>query len=1065
LAEGGHGPTSSGVAAVAATHRVSWQGERDVVVETDWELALDAPAAGPAPWRFPVEGTRDIAAELDGVAVPVRIEPGGKAAAVSVSGEGRHRLRVRRVATPRRAEAGEALSVPILPVPSARVVADDGPDGRRVELPGARGRVGPRAGGVEAGLGPADRLDVRWVAGGEDQAAALSGAVDGLILWDVVPAGDRVRARLSYRNPAGTSAIRIGLEPGVVVRPVAVPGLMDAVVQGPADRPEWLASIDPPLPDGATVALEFWRPLAPPGRPGDRPSRSLPRIEPLGVERFGALLALRRPGDWSGRLTAFAAGAGAEPMTEETFVKAWGALPDEPLTLSGAVRLAHATAVALEAGPPADRLVVQPAVQLSLAAGRVEVRLEADLVAASGWADRVEFEVPHAFRIASVEADGLTDWSRRGGRVLLLFDGPPARSRKLRLSGWAAIPSDPLEPGPAVQEVVVPWPRWVDADARPGTLTVSAAAPFQLVDPGPGVVALGPGTAAGPSSATTRRAYRVDRPDDLGRLRWEVEPPRVGVQILSRLTVHPDSAEWVAVLQYDVAGGAGDAVLLRLPTAWAASARVEVVGEGHTLVTEARGATTTWMIRPAHPIWGSRRVVVRSSIASPAGQALAFPELHPLGRSGGADTYLAIANASGRGLAIEGSPGLQPIEDRSRFRDGAFAGQLGSITSAYHVTASPGWSLKIQPDAGPGRSPTGREPARVALADLSCTMRPDGSSLGSARYEVDPRAGPFLPVELPGGAEPIWAAVDGSPATPLRSASGRWLVPLPDGGAGQVLLIWETPASGVRPGDARPLALPVADDDRVPTLVTVDAPEGVAVRSVSPAFRPAGPERLEVARAEWQGRRAAETFGTIDRSSLRDREALVSELVRFELLLRGAERVVALGMGGVPATAAADRARLVWERSRAARAALGEAVEAAGLDEFTRAAEVHLGRAPDDPEEGAVAIPEPITPARVRRIGRPAAFLGESAGPGQPSPLVWSPAPPRVTFARADLQALALALLMAPPLAAYLVRPRGLAIYLGLAALPPALAAVAVVAGPWALIAALALLALGRVGS
>ncbi len=256
----------------------------------------------------------------------------------------------------------------------------------------------------------------------------------------------------------------------------------------------------------------------------------------------------------------------------------------------------------------------------------------------------------------------------------------------------------------------------------------------------------------------------------------------------------------------------------------------------------------------------------------------------------------------------------------------------------------------------------------------------------------------------------------------------------------------------------------MADDGRVPTLVTVAAPEGAEVRSVSPSLRPVGPERLEVARAEWQGRRAAETFGTIDRSSLRDREALVSELVRFELLLKGAERVVALGMRGAPATAAADRARLVWERSRAARAALGEAVEAAGLDEFARAAEIHLGRAPDDPAEGAVAIPEPITPARVRQIGRPAAFLGESAGPGRPSPLVWSPIPPTDALARADLRALALAALVAPPLAAHLVRRRGRAIRLGLAALAPALAAVAVVGGPWALVVALALLGLGRLG-
>ncbi len=433
---------------------------------------------------------------------------------------------------PRRARRSACRSSPWPRRAPSRTTA---PTGGGPSCP-ARGRVEPRAAGVEAGLGPADRLDVRWVAAGEDQAPAPSGAVDGLILWDAGPAGDRVRARLTYRNPAGTSAIRIGLGPGVVVRPVAVPGLMDAVVQGPADRPEWLASVDPPLPDGTTIALEFWRPLTPSGLPDDHPSRSLPRVEPLGVERFGALLALRRPGDWSGRLTA-AAGAGAEPMTEETFVKAWGALPDDPLTLSGAVRLAHATAVALEAGPPADRLVVQPAVQLVLAAGRVEVRMEADLVAASGRADRVAFDVPDALRIAWVDADGLTDWSRRAGRVLLRFDGPPARLRKLRLSGWVAIPSDPLAPGPAAQEVGVPWPRWVDADARPGTLTVSATAPFQLVDAGPGVVPLNP---ADGGRAVVGRDDAEDIPGGPAR---RPGPPPVGGRAASGRRPDPEPAD------------------------------------------------------------------------------------------------------------------------------------------------------------------------------------------------------------------------------------------------------------------------------------------------------------------------------------------------------------------------------------------------------------------------------------------------------------------------------------------------------------------------------------------
>jgi hypothetical protein len=1051
LSERGREERTAGLAATTATHRVSWRDDRDVLVETDWDLDCESPAA----WRFPVEETRDVSASLDGDEVPVRIEPGGRVATVLVSGTGRHRLNVRRVATPRRSEVGESLSLPIPPMVSARLVVADSPEGRRIELPGARGRVEPRGTGAEATLGPVDRLDVRWIAGAGDQPTTPVGAVDSLFLWDAEPAGDHVRARLTYRNPAGTSSIRIGLEPGLVIRPGPIPGQMDAVFLGTPDHPEWVARVDPPLPDGTTIALEFWRPgvSKPPGTSDEAPVRTLPRIEPLGIERLTAALAFRRPSDWSGRLSA-GAGAGVEAMTEEAFVRSWGNLPDEPLTLSGAVRLTRWMPVSLDSGPPPDRVRVGPTVQVAIASGRVESKLEADLTEMSGLTDEVEIETPADFRVAWVEADGLTDWSRLTDRVRLRFDGLPARQRKLRLFGWVPVPPDPLATDPIGLEVGVPWLRSVDAESRPGTLTITSAAPFQL-DAGPGVVLINPGPAAGATSGPLmRKTYRVDRPEDLGRLRWEVEPPRVGVQVLSRLTVHPDSAEWVAVLRYDVSAGASNAVHLRLPTAWASQARVEVMGEGHALTAESRGAMTTWMIRPDRPIWGTCRLVVRSAVPLPGRAALAFPELYPLGRGGATDTYLAIANASGRELAIEGSPGLQPMEDRSRFRDDAFAGQLGATSRVFHVITSPGWTLKVQPLGEPGR-----EARRISLTDLSCTLRPDGSALGSARYEVEPHAGPFLPITLPVGAEPIWATADGTPALPMRSASGRWLIPLPGGDASQVGLIWRTPSTGRESRTNRLVPLPESDEGRGPILVTVHAPDSIALQSPSPSFQQVGPEGLEIARAEWQGQRVSELIGKIDRSSLRDRETLVSELVRFDLRLRAAERASVAGGGTLPVV---ERLRQVRDRSRGARAALTEAVESAGFDEFAGAAEVHLGRAADDLDGTAVAIPEPITPVRVSPLGRPLAFQGEWNGPGPPPTIAWSIIPSRSLFARPELWALALATLAVPPLASLLVRRRGRAGRLALAALPPALAVVAVVGGPWALVAALGMTALGR---
>ncbi|MBV8606727.1 MAG: hypothetical protein JO034_04610, partial [Singulisphaera sp.] len=376
-----------GIGALAASHRVAWQGDRDVLVESEFELSNDARSGSAEAWVFPVEGVRDVAATLDDVAVPVLVRPGGRSASVLVTGRGRHRLRVRRTATPRRGAAGLMLSLSINPVASARVAVAGSPSGERIEVPNARGRLDARDGGLDGALGPVGRLEARWLAapGPGAQRVADAGAVDGLILWDAEPAGDHIRARLTYHNPEGTSVLRLALDPGLVVRPVVLPGLTDVTWEGTAEHLEWVASVDPPLPCGATVSLELWRPSPPTTAPtptsgpspADEPaSRPMPRIEPLGVERFSGAVAFRRPPDWLGQLAADA--VGGEAITDEAFVKAWGNLPEGPLTHSGTARFFRAPAPAPRTGPVPDRVCVQTRVQLDVGAGRVGMDLEAD---------------------------------------------------------------------------------------------------------------------------------------------------------------------------------------------------------------------------------------------------------------------------------------------------------------------------------------------------------------------------------------------------------------------------------------------------------------------------------------------------------------------------------------------------------------------------------------------------------------------------------------------------------------------------------------------------------------
>lgn len=1058
LAEASHEPLNPGpgLAALAATHRVSWQGAGGVVIESEIELAVEG--TEPARWTFPVGKARDISASLDDVEIPVQIQPGSREARVSVAGAGRKVLRLRRFVTPRRLHDAEAISLPINTLAAARVEIRSGPAGRRIEVPNARGALASRAGGAAGNLGPADRLEVRWVLPNDQGRIPTSGSMDGLILWDAEPAGDRVRARLTYRNPEGISVVRLRLEPGVVVRSSSIPGGSDISVYATNQGIEWVAHVDPPLPDGATIRLELWRPHASRTETAESAEQTMPRIEPLGVESYSGAVAFRRPADWGGRLSAM---AGSDPITEEAFVRAWGNLPDEPLTLSGVTRFLRSASVSVRTGPQPARWSVQPVVELDLGPGRVEFRLDAKLTQISGRSYHLELEVPAELHLTRVDGEGLTRWSRTGPRVQLRFDGAPAKQRTVQLQGWLPVVYDPLATGPTRQEITVPWPGWHDVEVSPGTLIIAGPTEFQL-ESNEGVSPTTPDL-EDLGLWRVRNTYRVDRPEDLGLLRWEVEPPRVDVQVRSQLTINPDSAEWIAVLRYGVSGGAFDTIQLRLPTAWASSAQVSLSRGEHQLTSLSRGEFTHLTIRPEQPIWGSQDVTVRAVRSLADTNTLRFPSLDPT-VNGTTEIDLAIVNASGREFTTEGSPGLQPVDDTSRFRTEEFSPLAGLPINVFRVK-SRGWSLKVEAPGGTYLArELGSDRIRTAFTELENVGGDDGAWLGSLHCRIEDRSGPFFRFSLPSGQVPVWVALDGRPTQPLRASSGLWLIPLDGRSSGELTVIWTTNPRRFRPrlplDSGRMLALPGLDRQRIPTFVSLRMPRGWDALSRSPLLTAVAADRQDLTRAERLGRWIADQLSAIDRSSWQDRETLVVLLVEFELLLRGAERAAAWeGAGPIPRRDA--QIQSIRSRVRAARQALTEAVETAALDELLRASWVHLGLARDDTQAPSVAIPESTMAVRLRRLGQPHRFEGESEGVGAPPPLVGTSS--SATWGDDQSSAIPFywAALALPPAAWGLMRQTGRPSLTALFALLVTLAIVALSGGLWPFLAALVMAGLG----
>lgn len=1051
------------IGATDAHHVVTITGGKTAEAVLESRLVLWIAGDGDARWAIPVAGARDMSATVDGSEAVVHVEPGGQSASIFLSGAGRHDAVVRRTIALDRGDAWESLSIAVNAIPTARLTCRLTDIKTPLVLPGARGEVVHVGDRLEGRLGPVNRFEIRHVDEAANQRQGLKGAAEGLILWDAEPSGDRLRARITYRNTAGLTKIRLALDPGLVVLSATVPGLVDTSWQGAKDHPEWVAQVDPAIADGSMIELVLWRPAetAPVKVAGgiDETSRRLPRLEPLDVESYVGTVAFRRPEGWSGRLRPV---AGSDPVTDESFARLWGNLPDAAATLSGVIRFSVPPRVDVPTGPVSVRTTARPELELELQPGRLLVRARTALTDIQGRSREMVVSLPAEFRLQRVDAPGLTAWTRRSREQLRLrFDGNDTAPRQLQIDGWIPIGTDPLALTPATHELPLPWLTPAGVELEAGTVSVSSQSgvtPHLLPAGGksaPVVIANGPTPTLGRS--LSRTSYRVDRPGETVTLQWTDEPVRGEVMIRSLLTIHPDTAEWTATVRFRATQGPIGSILLKVPTVWAESSRVVIHGAEQRVQSDVRGDETTWSIRFPTPEWGTQTLVIHSSRRLPSGKPLDFPDVVPLGR-GTVDTYLGLVNASGMPLTSEGSSGLQPI-DTTRFPSEDFPARRGPLTELFRVRKD-GWRLQIRagaPDAASAASGN----ASVSLADVTVSLTPDGVLKGEARYELEPRHDAFLPVNMPSRAEVVGALVDGLPARPYRGTSGQILIPLPGSAASRVVLLWSLKGAAVSTASGHDLPLPALTQDNVPTLVTLYAPESLLVQAPSRLLVSAGPATLDVERAEWLAKRILETLGSFDRSSSADQTRLLAGLVRFEVVARSATRAMNRA-GGVASAGAVDEAESLSVRLAATRQNLTEAIQAAGLEDYLRSAEARVGIGMKDPLENLSDITGVGSSVRVPRLGRAAWFRTTSSREGTALRLTTRPRSRQSVWANPQLWAATLggiAVLFAVPLSfRRITRPSASLTWL----LAAATLLVATLAGPIAGGLALVMFGLGR---
>jgi hypothetical protein len=906
--------------AIEASHKIELREDQSAQVASEFSLVVEGD--GPAEWQIPSAVAWEISATLDGRPQPVQILNEGQVSSVSVVGAGRHQLRFVRSLKVGDASAVDRLAFEINPVPRTVVSLSSPEPLRSIEVGRRPLESAPSSLRVEAELGPARWVRLDWKDSNAGREAGPPAGLSALVLWDAHPTGDLVRLRLRPSHPEGIDAIRLLFEPDVAVRVVDSARVVRSKWEVTADGPEWSSAFDPPLSLDDPVELEVWRGNVGPMRPTDL--RRLPRIEVRGGRSFRGTIAFRRAGDWSGRLgprSEFDSG------DEEAFVKAWGRLPDDPYTLAGTSSFQRLAMAEVVTRPIAPRRTIKPAVRLDLSDGRIDAAIEATLTDVAGHSADLDVDVPTNFALDQVRTEGLTSLSRpTAGRIHLEFGPFAGESRKIVVRGHAL--SNPEGSAAEVQRFKVRsiWPRWSSAVEEPGTLTiVSTTRPLLEASTGVVLQSNSEPTAASRQAGPFRKVYQVEAGADAGTVTWQATAPRVAVSLRNRLAVSEESADLNATIRYDVAGGPLDVLYLRLPAVWAREAKVELVGDSYQLTSETRGDWMIWTIRPRRPIWGSARLLVRSTRELGAQKEIAFPDIIPLGQ-GSVDKLLAVERRTDAPLEIEGASGVQSV-DISRFDDGPGRPTEIPPIGVYRVTEDL-WTLKVRVGGADLQGASSRGRTSIRHATACCSLQRDGTTWGTSTLLVDAQRGSTLGFHIDPSSEVLSASAAGRPLPVLCSEPGAWSIPFADSSTVEVSILWRS-----RPAQANARSgavdLPRFDQGDVPTLVCVHADPDLAVRGEGQRVEALSRPAWRIERVERLARRIVGLIADLDRGSTQEDE-LVSLLVRFSLDDRLASRAANASTVNSGATLRDQlRARLLGTRK-----AILESLSLYGLDDL-----------------------------------------------------------------------------------------------------------------------------------
>ncbi len=694
--------------------------------------------------------------KLDGRPIAVRWDAEQRAVEFEVEEPGQYRLSLAMGPVVRTSSTMSGFDLAIPALATSRVELTVPPDGPELKLTSATGavRYDRARGELQADLGTAERLTVRWPVGDSSGLGPGDAEIEQLLWLRVQPGAVALDARWKVHVLAGrVRQLRLRADSRLRLLPFDEDSLVAKVTTEPGPIQTIVLDLKRPLTEQATIEAKMLLtgvsgvgrlPLPVLSVVGNRTSKRW-----LAVSIDGALAHEEQPAE------------GMESLAVPDFAALWGDSRAKPLF---AYQLQQPdVAWSLAARPRQPRIEAEEALYLSVAHREAQLYYEAQMHPIMGHQFQHRLTVPPQMVLERVSvrenrSERTVRWARNGtDQVTVFLSGPVTGNHVLRLEGRLPLPAN--------GQFRVPTLELQTAQRRQRTLHL-----FRRAD---ALVKLG-----GAPHLTPAEEPLGDLPaGNLGR--WVGSYFVNGSLPQTRLAVSYNHAEadatlvtslqrgaesWQAVVecQLRVKRGLVDRLRLTVPEWW--NGPFETTPAADVALVRLPGQEIQQLvIRPTAAIADTYRVRLRAPVLVSASDRLRVPQVTPIGLAG-TEHYLVLPTQSDlqqiawetRGLSRAGLPeGFpQPLLAQEAF-------------ASFQVVAE-------QFEAIPKSVSRALSRPQISLADVGVAWNDDGSYRGVARFDLQPAGLANCLVELPAAAQLVQATVAGLPAVLTPSGENRF---------------------------------------------------------------------------------------------------------------------------------------------------------------------------------------------------------------------------------------------------------------------------------------------------